>query len=243
MNASGTSGSLPPPSGPPLRRAGIHVLRMAGPLHRPLSNIVNRRAEVRSMTSTLSTHDGRAVLFIHNPKCAGSSLRRLLQTTPNHATPRSVPEGKWRDAFSIVAVRDPVDRFISGYRMVTQSSYDGAHLRELGARGRDATPLEFLQATKASLMRPQSAFVLHPSAAKPRPDIILRFEEIGTWLAQLQEHLALPAMSELPYENAAARDPVRLEGLCRGEGEVARLRQALRSVYAEDCDLLGYPLP
>ena len=69
------------------------------------------------------------VFLVHNPKCAGSSLKRLLgvrarKTT--HATPAQLfrPE-VWENNVFVVAVRHPLARFLSSYRYHVLSDYRG----------------------------------------------------------------------------------------------------------------------
>lgn len=232
---------LPPPSGSAVRRLAVRALRLTGPVHLLLSEQNNRYSVARAMRAPISSRDGRPVLFVHNPKCAGSSLRALLGSAPTHAAPRDVPKRIWEESFSVVAVRDPVDRFVSGYLMVTRSQYDGVHLKELGGLGRNASPLQFLSMN--TLLRPQFHFLVHPSRRKPLPDLILRFEMIEQWEALLSEHLDLPT-SVLPHENrGVARERPQLDDICSTEAEVEQLRAALRERYALDFAMLGYRLP
>ncbi len=90
--------------------------------------------------------EGRQVIFIHNPKAGGTSLGRLLGVKRrSHAFPsHRINTRNWHACFSIVAVRDPFDRFISGYFDHVRKPNSNALTRIYGEAFKNITPFEYL---------------------------------------------------------------------------------------------------
>ncbi len=97
-------------------------------LDRGLMAIVDRLQEWQSAlgrlygrpTSGMLTDfqlEGRPVIFLHNPKTGGKSLRLMLGVKRLSHTPpvERLSARNWERCFSVVAVRDPFERFLSGY--------------------------------------------------------------------------------------------------------------------------------
>ncbi len=80
---------------------------------------------------------GRPVYLVHNPKCAGSSLKQLLGVTASrttHSWPRDLfRPSAWEESLVVVAVRHPLDRFLSSWRYHCCSGYRGKLVKRHGS--------------------------------------------------------------------------------------------------------------
>lgn len=192
--------------------------------------------------------DGRPVIFVHNPKSGGTSLGRFLGVKRrSHAFPvdRLAPR-HWWNCFVIVAVRDPFDRFLSGYFDHVGKDNTNALTRLYGPAFKRISPFEYLEIL---LQRPkfggsQLLWTDYPHPSKPRADLVLRYEDIDTWPQRLAAAgLDLQGRS-LPHRNRGQRsgaDP--RQALALDKAEFARLEQAVRHAFRADALAFGYPLP
>lgn len=195
--------------------------------------------------------DRHRFVFIHNPKCAGTSLRQALAPYDDrggrywgfaeHAGRRvdlahltlSDLEGYpdfllLAEYFVFTVVRHPLDRALSAYREFITKGYLG-----FPADGPDDFVLRYLDADRARFdfrfvhFCPQHHFT--HLAGKCRVDWIVRFERLEADLAHLPALLGVPA--EVGHENLRAETPLAFGP----EAEAS-----LRSLYARDFQLFGY---
>lgn len=75
-------------------------------------------------------HESNSI-FIHVPKCAGTSIEKTLggREFGGHSYARSIKERypkEWNEYYKFGFVRDPLTRFASGYRYLKERRYHGA---------------------------------------------------------------------------------------------------------------------
>lgn len=187
----------------------------------------------------------RRVFLVHNPKAAGSSLKRLLgvrarKTT--HATPAELFRREiWQNNIFVVAVRHPLARFLSSYRYHVKSGYGGKLVKRHGDLS-DLTPLQYFDfiAQYPENCGLQSRWTDYPSAAKPQCDIILRTEDSADWPAILRAHGIEPVADEAPRLNVTAAPDQAADDLGMTEAEFAELRARVESFYRSDYLRFGY---
>lgn len=113
----------------------------------------------------LSENRARNVLFVHVPKCAGTSIAQQVPIAHGH---RSAQFFKWRDpelfekAFKFGFVRNPYDRLVSAFHYL-RSEKTSVRDGEFGKRtvGQYADFPDFLQAIKSSGARARIAGWVH----------------------------------------------------------------------------------
>ena len=230
----------PLPRGPwRITKDGLHTLqhRLARVYGRPGSGML-----------TDVQLGGRPVIFLHNPKAGGTSLGRFLGVKRrSHAFPTDrINPRYWTHCFVIVAVRDPFDRFLSGYFDHVGKDNFNALTRIYGPAFKRISPFEYLEIL---LLRPkfggsQLLWTDYPHPLKPRADLVLRYEEIQQWPGQLAAAGLELGDRSLPHSNKGPRsevDPRLALGLT--VPEFARLEQAVRVAFWVDALAFGYPLP
>ncbi len=188
--------------------------------------------------------DGRPLVVIHNPKAAGSTLKAMLGAKgTTHTMPRlAYSRAMWRRTFSVVAVRHPFDRFVSGFAFMINKRRGGVIQREMGDRlaGMDPfTFLTFIQQYPEKLGH-QVNWSHHPDPQKPTADVILKVEESADWFDQLSA-LGVPVTPAPERLNPARSKGEKLtQTLGLDEDEVARLEEAVFAEYREDYEAYGY---
>lgn len=154
--------------------------------------------------SALFSKDGRKILFIHNPKVAGSSLKDYLKVNgQTHAHARHICNEKtWHSSYIIGAIRHPIHRFISSYKYHILSDYDGGMIKNYGGNFKKLNALEYFYLIKNHPRNSASNydFMHYPSKSKPFPDLILRYEDIENWNLILKENIK-NISGKLPHEN------------------------------------------
>ena len=192
------------------------------------------------------TTRGKRVILIHNPKAAGTSLKNLLSDInhTSHSMPSNVcSEKNWINSFSICAIRDPFERFISGYIFMTKSKFQGVLYRKYGEKLFDLNPFTFLEFIKQypEKLGPQVNWVSHYSKVKPRCDLILRTEESHKWIKQLKSH-GIETLSSQLYNLNSTSNNVKKSKLASSltKKEITMLRHRVWDYYKTDYELFGY---
>lgn len=221
--------------------------RLQGVVRRAKHEIKRQTFPVPPELRTACTVDGRPVALIHNPRCGGQSLRSLLGAggvAPSHHFPARVFNAwQWQHWYTIVTVRHPLRRFLSGYRLHVLSDYRGALYRKVGARLKTLTPLAYLDLvlTQDRSLAPQVRYVTYPLAAKPVPDLILRFEQIDTWLQTLQDAGVTGLGTDMPHVGATrAPETGAAAPLDLRPADRKTLFRRVAEAYRQDHALLGY---
>ncbi len=126
--------------------------------------------------------DARRLVFVHNPKAAGTSFRAWLglEGAIQHGFPTlNVPAPLWQAYTVVVVVRDPVERALSSYRFHTHESYEGGYLKKYpDLHSWDlAKYLDVMIGQELFVLAPQYRYCEHLLSTK-RPDFLLRFENL-----------------------------------------------------------------
>jgi hypothetical protein len=217
-------------------RLGLRVLRPGE--YRKLASM--RDAQFRDFLA-------RDCLFVHIPKCAGTSVVDALFGRPvgNHRTIASLrlafTAEEYRRMFKFTFVRNPWDRLVSTYHYLRaggQGEKDAAWARRLGVGEmgfRDFVMEGLSEETidGAYHFRPQAQFV---TLGRDRPvemDFVGRFETIGRDFETVRARLGV-----------AARLPERNRGRARPDGYREayddETRDRVGRLYARDVALFGY---
>lgn len=200
-------------------------------------------------TSAMRTNydvDGKPVIFIHNPQTGGTSLGRALGVKRrSHATAADrMREKYWLQSFCVVVVRDPFNRFVSSYygTVMPEEPTNGL-VKMYGPGIKTLTPFEFLDLLKLEprFGGSQLPYISFPSKTKPYADLILRFEEIGTWQVKLAASGLNVADFRLPHENSKKNKPKDVLDILKvNAGELEELRVRVKNQFARDYEVLGY---
>ena len=184
------------------------------------------------------------VIFIHVPKCGGTSLGKLLHVKRlSHALPREVlREKSWLAHYSIATVRNPFDRFLSSYYSTVLRPDDNGLTKRYGRIVKELDPFEYLHFCKVSGNNPpQVNWTHYPSHIKPQADLVLRFEEISDWINHM-ESAGLDVQGRvMHHHNKSGRTGSNhLEKLKLSHSEFERLKDEVRSFYEQDYVTFGY---
>lgn len=194
---------------------------------------------VPKQLKTNFTVNNKKVFFLHNPKAGGSSLKYLLQCQEGRTlhiwASGAFPRKVWEESFIICAVREPMSRFLSGYKYHVKSSYRGYLYKQHGEAFKNLSPEEYfeLMLQYPDYLGPQSLWFTYEGSAKVRCDLILRTEDSSSWTSQLREQ-GIPV-----DEKRNVRKNVSVNG---GAPIVpsAELRARVEEYYRQDYELLGY---
>lgn len=187
-----------------------------------------------------SVNEERKIVFVHNPKVAGTSLRRLLglKGDISHFTPGLlVPKKLWEDYFVIVAVREPVERLVSSYNYHTSERYNGFYLQKYPDIRTWSLETYFqIFGREPFGIIPQVNYLRHPLSDK-KPDFVIRYENLEPDVTRL---LSILHMNEerLPLLNDSARRAGRVHLISN-----RKLLDKVIDFYREDYRQLDYPLP
>ena len=191
--------------------------------------------------------DGRPVIFLHNPKTAGKSLRDFLhvqRSSHSFASARLSPK-HWHATFSVAAVRQPFERFLSGYYDRILGAANNGLVKMYGPEIKKISPFEFLEVVKLNpkFSGRQVQWTDYPSSTKPRADLILRHETIGTWKEQMLQAGLSVADRSFPHLNRSKRaEANHLDTLKMSPAEFNRLELAVKDYFRCDYEAFGYPL-
>ena len=191
--------------------------------------------------------DGRAVIFLHNPKTGGKSLRQFLHVRRDshaYASERLSPR-QWLATFSVVAVREPFERFLSNYYDRVLKGNDNALVRLYGPEFKRIDPFTYLEVLKREPIfgGPQTLWTDYPLPAKPRADLVLRYEDIASWKERMVAAGLDVADRDLPHVNRSRRaGSDHLADLRVTPEGFARLEAAVKDHFRGDYLAFGYPL-
>lgn len=191
--------------------------------------------------------DGRPVLFLHNPKTGGKSLRQFLhvkRSSHSFASERLAPR-YWHGSFSVVGVRQPFERFLSGYYDRILGAVDNGLVRMYGPEIKKISPFEFLEVIKLNtkFSGRQVQWTDYPSPTKPRADLILRHETIAGWKDQMLAAGLSVADRDFPHLNRSKRaEANHLDMLKMSQPEFNRLELAVKDYFRCDYEAFGYQL-
>ncbi|MEL7587587.1 MAG: sulfotransferase family 2 domain-containing protein [Prolixibacteraceae bacterium] len=189
---------------------------------------------------TGSVNHERKLVFVHNPKVAGTSFRDLLGLKGNvsHLTPGLLVNKKiWKKYFVIVAVREPLERFVSSYNYHTADRYDGFYLKKYPDMKLWSIEKYFEIFSREPFgIIPQVNYLRHPLSPK-KPNFIVRYESLDRDVNRLAALLKLDGQV-LPRLNDSKKKTDRNQLPAD-----RKFRSKLIEFYREDYVELGYPLP
>ena len=182
-------------------------------------------------------HDGK-ILFIHNPKVAGNSILEFLglkneQYGTSHSTPTFlVPKNIWETYYSVVAIRNPIDRLVSSYFYHTKPEYKGVFNKQFPNLPK-MTLEEYFETFKSVpyVIMPQHYYTRH-FLSKKEVDFLLRFESLEKDLSLLADYLNID-FKGLPHLNASKRPQVSLF-------KSQSFKDKVLKYYSKDFELLDY---
>jgi len=182
-------------------------------------------------------------IFIHVPKCAGSSVAMsIFGSTPTGHLPLYWYEKQFKDRyeqyFKFGFVRDPLHRALSAYRYLLQNPQqrDRAAFELLSRYSRFDTFVDGWlhpeNVSKQIHFAPQYQF-LQNSMGQIAVDFIGRQEHLEADFAALCEHLDINV--QLQHLNRSPGPRYQTAGLCSDAS-----RKRIREVYARDYELFSY---
>ena len=211
----------------------------------PLS-VVDRQVVNKTLSGTPKfpgVFDRLECIFIHAPKCAGSSVAMsLFGSTPTGHLPLYWYEQQFKerytDYFKFGFVRDPLQRALSAYHYLLKDPQprDRAAYELVSGYSRFDTFVDgWLSAEnicKQIHFVPQHHF-LQNSMGQIAVDFIGRQEHLDTDFFALCEQLGVSA--QLDHLNRSPRSAFQSSGLCS-----TATRKRIREVYARDYELFSY---
>jgi hypothetical protein len=145
-------------------------------------------------------HD-RRIIFVHNPKVAGTSFKKALGLSVDDADHRMPAElvykKTWESYFSIVYIRNPFDRLVSSFNYHTSDRYPD--LKEWSFE-------RYFEEMKRKpyAIRPQVEYIKHIKSIKP-VDFIGRFESLHEDTERvfndLDISISLPKLNVTPHKH------------------------------------------
>ncbi len=204
-------------------------------LFKLLYTLSNYNSDYHPFNRRTINHDKKLV-FIHNPKVAGTSLKRVFGVGSNHNYPSLlVSKHIWETYTTIVAVRHPIDRFISGFKYHTHESYTGELYRMFPTIHSMDPHWYFEMVKKDHYIVPQVCYTVHYFSNKP-VDFIIRYESLEDDVRYVCESVGIP-FNGLPHHNAS-KSKLNVEDL-----DLSLIRK-LNSFYKKDFEAFGYkPIP
>ena len=214
------------------------------------SNTVLFLGTPTSGMKTALQDDGKPMIFLHNPKCAGTAIGKYLgvkRRSHTYASKR-VSLKWWLSTFSLVIVRDPVERFFSAYYGNMKKGHETFLAKKYGAKLLKSSPLEFLDLVKENpkLCGPQTLWTDYPSTKKPRADLVVKFEELVELPTKLRSLGIKNLPTDIPMVNVGvkrekgAQSIAHAEILGLGQRDYKSLLESIKSYYADDYREFGY---
>ena len=185
-------------------------------------------------------NENSKILFVHNPKVAGNTLKNVLNLNPTiswHYPPTFlIPPKIWEKYYTIVAVRHPIDRLISSYHYHTQDSYQNYYLQKYPFLHQlDLQEYFNIFKKEPQAILPQVNYIKHHLSDKP-VDFIIRYENLLEDVKKLCEKLNLP-FETLPHLNSTKRSQKKdyFQNQESFKAEVI-------DFYQQDFEVFGYEL-
>jgi len=197
----------------------------------------------------INISDRHQCIFIHIPKCAGTSLKQTLGLPGKGHPPwnwfAANAPGKWNAYLKFTIVRNPWDRFVSAYVYATmKESYWHGERKGMHPDYGLLTNQSFEACCEIALQRrtdlkheswyPQHLWIAQEINDENRlmVDLVLRYERLEEEMAVLSERLGIESMV-LPCINASSHDNYR-------DFYNEKTRKIIAELYAVDIALLGY---
>lgn len=186
--------------------------------------------------SSVGVDHRRRLIFVHNPKTAGTSIRSALDIpgeVPSHRTPTHLVHHRtWEEYFSFVVVRNPFDRLVSSYVYHTDSDYRGYYLTKYPhLHGMSFEEYFRAMQAEAFAIRPQVDYCRH-RFSEEKVDFVCRFEELERDFGRLCDRLGIQA--QLPHLNRSHHASYR--SYYRNDG----FKQQVQAFYRADLKQFKY---
>jgi len=176
----------------------------------------------------------RKLLFVHNPKCMGTSLKKWLNLRIDNADHRfptlMVNKECWEAYRTVVVVRHPIDRFISSYNFHCRSDYSGGYLTRFPDLKSWSMEDYFFRMTAVApyAVAPQWKYTLHLSS-EAGPDHLIRMEDPTGELENIGRALDIEPL--VPRLNQNQYDKLKPS---------PAFMRTLEGYYRRDLELFGY---
>ncbi len=220
----------------------------------------NQLGEIPGLTVSLAEADRLRCIFVHIPKCGGSSIGRALFGTYNgNLMPLAsyqmiYSSADFEDFFKFAIVRNPFDRLLSGYHFAKHGSGDvppvGERTQQVGTLSKPANvdSVELYEdfehfvtdwVTPANVrlfehFRPQHRFACSPDG-RLGLDYVGRFESIGESFRVVAERLGVEP--ELPHERRTNTSDATKR---YADHYTPAMRRIVERVFARDLQLFDY---
>lgn len=194
--------------------------------------------------------DGKPLIFLHNPKCAGTSIGKYLGVKRRSHTfaSKRISLKWWLSTFSLVIVRDPVERFFSAYYGNMKNDHSTFLTKKYGKEVLRSSPEEFLELVRENpkLCGPQTLWTDYPSTVKPRADLVMKFEELDGLPSKLVSLGVNPLPKTIPRVNVGVKrdqglrsvDHAKVLNMQKKDFEI--LLDKVKSYFSEDYKEFGY---
>jgi hypothetical protein len=190
--------------------------------------------------------DELEAFFIHIPKAAGSSISQsIFQYQVGHKTFQNIYDCnklKAKVYFSFTFVRNPIDRFLSGYNFLEKG---GLHSKDKGTFDKYIRPhgdinnfVKYLDEKKIRKILhfiPQYTFLCDDKGVMPQVKFIGRYENLEIDFSAITKRLGLNL--DLPVLNKNTKNDTVAKSVLNQESI-----EKLHNLYAQDFALFGYRL-
>ena len=193
-----------------------------------------RNERMAIFNESMNVDHVRKLFFVHNPKCMGTSLKKILGLridVADHRFPTlTVNRATWEAYTTVVVVRHPIDRFVSSFNMHCRSAYAGGFfVKYPDLKSWDMTTyFDRMRAQEPLAISPQWKYTVHLHSDAP-PDFLIRMETAADGITSLAR--ALGITDELPRLNRFT---------AQKESPGPELMERLKEYYALDFQLFGY---
>jgi hypothetical protein len=194
-----------------------------------------------SIKSNNNIVEKNKLIFIHNPKVAGNSLIKVIgiqlneKESTSHQTPTFLVNKKtWETHFSILAVRDPIDRLISSFNYHTKKSYKGYFLTKYPDLHQFSFKKYFEVFSKEPyVIIPQVNYTRH-LMSKKIVDYIIYYENLQDDVENLCKLIEIEDF-ELPHLNQSPKREINYF-------DDITFRDKVINYYREDFSYFGYKI-
>lgn len=167
------------------------------------SKIYNIKFKKPFKENSINVDHKNKIIFVHNPKTAGTSIKRALQLSidnADHRIPTYLIHPKtWEEYFSFVVVRHPIERLISSFRYHSNPEYKGSYYRRYPCIHQLTFEQYFnLMVKEPYAIRPQIDYIQHSFSDK-QIDMVCRFENLANDLNLVFNILGIK--TKLPHLN------------------------------------------
>lgn len=154
----------------------------------------------------------RKLIFLHIPKTAGRSIKKLFGLPMNtiHSRPEIfITKEEWETFFTFCIVRHPIDRLLSSYFYHTKKSYTEPHNHQW-LKGLKFKYFFMIYKHHPNAIIQQHNYITHNKSEKPI-DYIVKFERLEETLQPVLDKFNIKG--KLPHLNKSKRDLDRVKNM------------------------------